>query len=331
MIDPKGGQPDAWPRITIIMPTRNAADYVATAIESVQRQRYPNLEHIVLDNRSSDSTLARIARFPGLRVISEPDRGSHDAMNKGIGLASGEILGFLNADDIYSDDLLREVGRILTDDLSIDVVVARTIVFEEDRQRRRKLLVARDHDRNEGFWLPELTFGAPGFNGRFFRRRVFERIGYFSDDYDISADRHFLLRAALAGLKARHAGGNVGLCYRSHAGSATLNPQRRQSYAIGREHIRMAEEFSRAQQANLKQLRIFRAWYVFESVKFVLRGTAAGRLSETTRVLGRLAMREPLWPLLLLRGFILRRAVRRGEIQSKGFVLPADKKPHAPS
>jgi glycosyltransferase involved in cell wall biosynthesis len=331
MIDPKGGQPDAWPRITIITPTRNASEYVASAIESVERQHYPNLEHIVLDNRSSDDTLARIARFPGVRVISEPDRGSHDAMNKGVGLASGEIIGFLNADDIYSDGLLREVGRILADDLSTDVAVARTIVFEEDRQRRRKILAMRDHDRSDGFWLPELTFGAPGFNGRFFRRRVFERIGKFSDDYDIAADRHFLLRAALAGLKAQHVGNSVGLCYRSHAGSATLNPQRRQTYAIGREHINMAEEFSLSRQANSKQLRIFRTWYVFESVKFILRGAAAGRLRETTHVLRRLTMREPLWPLWLLRGFVLRRAVRRSETRSKGFVLPAEKKPHAPS
>jgi glycosyltransferase involved in cell wall biosynthesis len=324
MMDPKGDQPDAWPRITIITPTRNAADYVATAIESVRRQRYPNLEHIVLDNRSSDDTLARIARFPGVRVISESDRGSHDAMNKGIGITSGEIIGFLNADDIYIDGLLHEVGLIFADDPSIDVVVARTVVFQEDAQGRRELLVARDHERNEGFWLPEHTFGVPGFNGRFFHRRVFERIGNFSDGYDIAADRHFLLRALLAGLKARHISGNVGLCYRSHAGSATFNPQRRQTYTIGREHIRMAEEFLFSLQADREQRRIFRAWYVFESTKFALRGIAAGRSGEAVRVLGRLMMRVPLWPVWLLHGFILRRAVRRGERQSKGLPLPVE-------
>jgi glycosyltransferase involved in cell wall biosynthesis len=323
MIDPKDDQPGAWPRITVITPTRNAADYVAVAIASVERQRYPNLEHIVLDNRSSDDTLARVARFAGVRVISEPDRGSHDAMNKGIRLASGEIIGFLNADDIYTDGLLQEVGRIFADDPSIDVVVARTVVFEEDGQGRRKLLIARDHDRDEGLWLPEHTFGVPGFNGRFFRRHVFERIGNFSDGYDIAADRHFLLRALLAGLKARHASGDVGLCYRSHAGSATFNPQRRQTYTIGREHIRMAEEFLLLRQADPGQRRIFRAWYVFESAKFTLRGIAAGRPGEVARVLGRLMMRAPFWPAWLLHGFILRRAVRRGERQSKGLALPA--------
>lgn|SRR5487761_461466 len=323
--------PGALPRITIITPTRNAVRHVTAAVESVVCQRYPNLEHVVVDNRSSDGTLECLARYPHLRVVSEPDHGAHDAMNKGVRLASGDIIGFLNADDVYTAGLLDQVGRIFAGDPSVDIVVARTVVFMDKVDGTRTIVVARDHDRDEGLWLPEHTFGVPGFNGRFFRRRVFEHIGDFTDAYVIAADRHFLLRALLAGLKAKHVGGRVGLCYRSHPGSATFNPERRQTLAIGREHVRMAEEFLRTRRTSLHQRQIFKAWFAFESAKFALRGALAGRLGEATRALGHLVVREPLWPLWLARGFAFRYAVRHAEREAEGLALPAEGRQRAVS
>src|SRR5262245_2614541 len=87
------------PRISIVTPSFNQARYIGKTIESVSAQRYPDVEHIVIDGGSRDGTLDVLAGHPHLRVISEPDRGHADAVNKGFRLATGEIWAFLNSDD----------------------------------------------------------------------------------------------------------------------------------------------------------------------------------------------------------------------------------------
>ena len=77
-------QSQILPRISVITPCLNGERYIADAIDSVLRQGYPNYEHIVIDGASTDATLAVLQRYPHLIVVSEPDRGSHEAMNKGI-------------------------------------------------------------------------------------------------------------------------------------------------------------------------------------------------------------------------------------------------------
>ena len=297
-------------RITILTPCFDGVRYVTEAIESVRRQAYPNLEHIVLDAGSTDGTLALLQRYPELRVISEPDAGAHDAMNKGIALATGEVIGFLNTDDIYADGVLDEVGQLFADP-TLDVAVGSSIVFEDSACGGRKPLVTRDHARDDGFWLPELAFGHPGFNGRFFRRRVFAQIGPFDNSYYIAADRHFLIRIAIAGLKARRLRSG-GIYYRHHAGSQTMNPQRRLAEAIAREHVRMASAFLGIVNEPAER-QVFAAWRAFEAAKLCVRGFLAGRMDQAATDLCALVGNGPLWPVDLLRGIRLRNMVRRAE------------------
>ena len=298
-------------RITILTPCFNGVRYVAEAIDSVRRQAYPDLEHIVLDAGSTDGTLAVLQRYPELQVISEPDEGAHDAMNKGIARSTGEVIGFLNTDDVYADGVLAEVGRLFAADPTLDVAVGSSIVFEDAASGARKALVTRDHARDDGFWLPELAFGHPGFNGRFFRRRVFAQIGAFDNSYYIAADRHFLLRIAMARLKSRGLD-SVGIYYRHHAGSQTMNPQRRLTEAIGREHVRMAAEFLDLAKGSPAR-RIFAAWRAFETAKLSLRSFLAGRFRRAAAELRILVMCGPCWPIHLLRGVRLRNKARRAE------------------
>ena len=83
---------DRWPRITIVTPSYNQGKFIAETIESVQTQDYPNLEHIIIDGRSTDGTLDILKRYPHLKVISEKDRGQSDAINKGLRICSGQIV-----------------------------------------------------------------------------------------------------------------------------------------------------------------------------------------------------------------------------------------------
>jgi glycosyltransferase involved in cell wall biosynthesis len=99
------------PRISIVTPSLNQARYVAETIESVMAQDYPALEHIVIDGGSRDGTLDILARYPHLRVVSEPDRGQAEAVNKGFRLATGAICGILNSDDSLLPGALRRVAQ----------------------------------------------------------------------------------------------------------------------------------------------------------------------------------------------------------------------------
>ena len=90
-------------KISIITSTYNSADTVRDTLESVAAQTHPDVEHIIIDGLSKDHTLDIVAEFPHVcRVLSEEDKGIYDAMNKGISLATGDIIGILNSDDFYT-------------------------------------------------------------------------------------------------------------------------------------------------------------------------------------------------------------------------------------
>jgi len=101
----------ALPKISVITPCFNSIHTIRDTIESVRRQEYPNLEHIVVDGGSKDGTVDLIKEYPHLRWISEKDEGHYHAMNKGIGMATGELVNILNADDCFRPGALRAVGE----------------------------------------------------------------------------------------------------------------------------------------------------------------------------------------------------------------------------
>ncbi len=297
------------PRITIVTPCFNGARYIGEAVESLRRQAYPDLEHIVMDAGSIDGTLALLGGFPDIRVVSEPDEGAHDAMNKGIALARGDVIGFLNTDDLYPDGLLLAVGRAFAEDPALDVAVGGSIVFQ-DGEGGRRVVVARRYAAGNGFSLAELAFGAPGINGRFFRRRVFEQVGTFDNRYYIAADRDFLLRVAFRGCAARNLG-RIGIHYRLHSDSATINAERRQLETITREHVRMSRELVTKRSGVLRRRLL--AWHAFEAIKLAWICLQTGRPGEASRVLIGLGLRHPFLPFHVARGLFMRRGVRRTE------------------
>ena len=85
--------------ISVITPTRDRGAFIEGAVDSVMGQGVPAFEHIVIDGASRDDTLVRLRRYPHLRIVSEPDRGLYDAINKGIARARGDVICLLNSDD----------------------------------------------------------------------------------------------------------------------------------------------------------------------------------------------------------------------------------------
>src|SRR4030042_5781339 len=97
------------PLVSVITVSKNSARFIEDNILSVKYQDYPRIEHIVVDGGSTDSTVDILRKYETVRWISEPDNGVTDAFNKGIGMASGDILAFLNSDDVYhSRDSVRK-------------------------------------------------------------------------------------------------------------------------------------------------------------------------------------------------------------------------------
>ncbi len=99
-------------KISILTVTYNSAATLRDTIESVRKQDYPNVEHVIVDGQSTDGTLDIIRSYSHIRNwVSEKDNGIYDAMNKGIGMATGDIIGILNSDDIYQDS--RVLARVM--------------------------------------------------------------------------------------------------------------------------------------------------------------------------------------------------------------------------
>jgi len=317
------------PKISIITPCLNGARYIGDAIESVLRQGYTNCEHLVVDGASTDGTVTKLQQYPYLAVISEPDQGSHDAMNKGIARAAGDIIGFLNVDDVYPDNTLLRVGTTFAANPDIDIVLGDSVVFEDTEPGQRAIRFVYTHSR--GVWLTECLFGNPGINGWFFRRSMFEKVGLFNNEFHIGADRDFVIRTALAEV------GCVALniptiWYRAHSRSQNINRNRSNIVPIAIELFRMASYFLESSSVAQVNARLAHAWHSFEGTRLLFVQVRCGQLCKATRLFIHYNMQNPLWPLHLVHAMILRRSVRRnyrggwnadlsGQVKEKGPLL----------
>ena len=190
-------------KISIITAVFNAAGTIEDTILSVARQTYPDVEHIVVDGRSTDPTLEIVKRHHAklAKVVSEPDNGVYDAMNKGLALASGGVVGFLNADDIYMHpDVLAKVAAIMADP-AVDACYADLVyVDREQTSRVVRHWTSRDYVPGlfEKGWMP----AHPTF---FVRKSVYEKLGGFDLRYRMQADFDLALRfMGIHGIQTRY-------------------------------------------------------------------------------------------------------------------------------
>jgi glycosyltransferase involved in cell wall biosynthesis len=209
------------PLISIITPCLNRVDLIGKAVESVLAQNYPDFEHIIMDAGSTDGTLAALRTYPHLRVVSEPDRGMYDGINKGLRLARGKIIGLLNTDDLYAEGCFDAVAEAFAQNPQAQAVVGGINTFTEGPTGLEIIETVATIEPDE-FWM-RLTRGNPVTNAWFFRPAVFERVGYFDDRCLYSSDRYFLIRAALDGDVRPVPIHRTLYQYRKHSGSATIS------------------------------------------------------------------------------------------------------------
>ena len=179
-------------KISVVTATWNCVDTINDCLESVSAQSYGNVEHVVIDGASSDGTVEILeARRDAISVlVSEQDKGIYDALNKGIGRATGEVVGFLHADDIYADEnVLADVAAAFEDPAVQAVYGDLQYVKKEDTNR-----VVR-YWRSASFSRTRLATGwMPAHPTLYVRRDWYQRIGGFDTRYRIAADYFSILQ-----------------------------------------------------------------------------------------------------------------------------------------
>lgn len=178
-------------KISIITVCYNSAATIQDTIDSVASQTYPEIEHIVVDGASRDNTMEIVRAAPSVtNYVSEPDHGIYDAMNKGIAMSTGDIIGTLNSDDFYMHkDVLAHVAAVF-DDPRVDACYADLIYIDQhDPQKIVRYWKSRPFKPGlfKRGWMP----AHPTF---FVRRKYYEELGDFDLDFKLQADFELTMR-----------------------------------------------------------------------------------------------------------------------------------------
>ena len=183
-------------KISIITATYNSAATLCDTMESILRQSYTNYEYIVVDGASKDATVDIIReyepRFDGrMRWVSEPDKGIYDAMNKGIVMATGDVVGLLNSDDFYtSDDILETVAREFSAADAPDAIYGDVHYVNDDDLTKRVRYYSSQRFTRKRMRMCYM----PAHPSFYVQRECYKKFGSFDTSYRVAADFENLLR-----------------------------------------------------------------------------------------------------------------------------------------
>ncbi len=218
-----------WPRITVVTPAFNSAKYIEETIKSVDFQFYPNIEYIVSDNCSADGTREILAKYDFLDARIEPDTGQADALNRAFRSAQGDILTWLNSDDLFAPFALYKMALAFRQE-NTDLVAGQAVLFEDGTPINRHIyslpdgpLLESELLDLEGMWLTGQYFYQPEL---FFTKEIYKRAGgYVDEKLFYSMDYELWLRMARAGARIKAISTPVAL-FRKHQDQKTHDPSR---------------------------------------------------------------------------------------------------------
>lgn len=179
-------------KVSIITITFNSATTIRDTLESVANQSHGNIEHIIIDGASTDDTLAIVSKFKHVsKVISEPDEGIYDAMNKGIFQATGDIIGILNSDDVFAaNHVIKKVVTCFKEDKTLSSLYGNLEYFK-----------GNDKDKIIRYWKSKPIYSSYFEDGEiiphptlFVKKEVYEQIGGYWANFRISGDNEFIFR-----------------------------------------------------------------------------------------------------------------------------------------
>ena len=176
-------------KISIITISYNAESTIEKTLKSIESQSYDNIEHIIVDGGSQDNTLEICNLFPHVfKILSEPDNGVYDAFNKGIKLATGDVIGFLNADDtFYNENSIQDIVDAFSNNEADIVYGNLDYVNEESKVIRNWISKPYEKGLVKKAWMP----AHPSF---YCKKEVYDRLGGYNDSFKIAGDFELCLR-----------------------------------------------------------------------------------------------------------------------------------------
>jgi glycosyltransferase involved in cell wall biosynthesis len=178
------------PLVSIVTPSLNSSRFIEETIQSVKQQTYKNIEHIIVDGGSADNTIEIVKQYPHIILIAEPDNGMYDAINKGLRRAQGEIVAYLNSDDLYYPETIQiavsylmqhpDVSLVYGDCDFIDVNGNYLYTYRYPKFQLRRFVCLK--------WssIPQQT--------TFWRRQIHNLVGYFDTSFRLAGDFEFYAR-----------------------------------------------------------------------------------------------------------------------------------------
>ncbi|MBD3314439.1 MAG: glycosyltransferase [Chitinivibrionales bacterium] len=175
-------------KISILTPSYNQGEHIEENIKSVLGQNYPNFEHIVVDAGSNDATVDILKRYSHLIWVSEPDKGQADALNKGLKMATGDIIGWINSDDFYMPNVFYEVNRAFSE-MDASWVVSNQYSYRDgiNKEVITKQITYKDLIKN-----PDIVKQ----QGAFYLKSIIEQVGAFDENLYMVMDYDLWLRLA---------------------------------------------------------------------------------------------------------------------------------------
>lgn len=179
-------------KLSIITITYNCEKTIVKCLDSMISQTYDNIEYIIVDGGSTDQTLKIVESYSKIidKLISEPDEGIYDALNKGIRISTGDVIGFLHSDDVFANNkILENIMRVFIS-FDTDVVYGDIEILKDlnDLKPKRKWISKKFHPSLLALgWMPAHT-------SLFVKTSLYSKFGYFNTSFSISGDYDFILR-----------------------------------------------------------------------------------------------------------------------------------------
>ena len=180
-------------KISIITITYNSENTIEDTLQSVISQDFPDIEYIIIDGKSKDATLSIVNKYSKYieKVVSEKDKGLYDALNKGIKLATGDVIGMLHSDDVYANNsVISKIARQFAMDPEVEGVYA-DLVFVDRNNTDKVLRTWKAGEYEPGSFIKGWMPPHPTF---FVKKSVYDRLGGFNLDLKLSADYELMLR-----------------------------------------------------------------------------------------------------------------------------------------